>query len=311
MISYTRLFQGAPRRGKAIGACNHGLLISVRRDAVTYFGGITRRTEMEHLTGSGVDSIVSAVQDRYAGDVGDFMKLGLLRALVAGDPPFCLGVNWYLTGNESHNEDGKHTGYLRPGSTHYATLRSCDTDLMGRLAYVVATNRSVAAIEMAGVLPAGSLTYPVRLLDEMGETRRRDWHHSALESLVGADVIFVDPDNGIRTSRQGSKPSKFVFLDELADYCARAQSVVIYHHADRTAGGVAVQVARRLAELATSVGVDPLGAVIARRGSTRYFFIVPARAHRDRLASAVRSYLDQWAPHVEFVDYSLSQSPSA
>ena len=54
------------------------------------------------------------MQDRYAGDIGDFMKLGLIRALVAGDPPRRLGVNWYLCADESHNADGKHIGYLDP-----------------------------------------------------------------------------------------------------------------------------------------------------------------------------------------------------
>jgi hypothetical protein len=243
--------------------------------------------------------MVPIVQDRYAGDVGDFMKFGLLRTLVGGDSPLRLGVNWYLTGDESHNADGKHTGYLEPGTTHHASLRGCDLDLMSRLAHVVATDRSVAALEASGVLPPGSLTYSERLEDCFLESGRRNWHRGALEALGDADVIFVDPDNGIRSTRAGSKPSKFVFLDELADYNARGQSLVIYHHADRSTGGVAVQVPRRLRELADGTGVVTLGAVIARRGSTRYFFIVPAPAHRDRLASAARIHLGRWAPHVE------------
>jgi hypothetical protein len=105
---------------------------------------------------------VSAVQDRYAGDVGDFMKFGLLRSLVAGDSPRRLGVNWYLTGDESHNPDGKHIGYLEPGTRHHTSLQARDTDLMERLRRVAMTNRSVAALENAQVLPDGSLTYPVR-----------------------------------------------------------------------------------------------------------------------------------------------------
>jgi hypothetical protein len=125
----------------------------------------------------------------------------------------------------------------------------------------------------------------------------------ALEALGDADVVFVDPDNGIRSSRSGTKPSKFVFLDELADYSARGQSLVIYHHADRSAGGVAAQVPRRLDELALGTAIEPLGSVIARRGSTRYFFIVPAPAHREWLRNAARSHLARWEPHVEFVTY--------
>ena len=161
------------------------------------------------------------------------------------------------------------------------------------------------------VLPTGSRTYPARLEDGVLESGRRTWHQGAMGALGDADVVFVDPDNGIRTSRSGSKPSKFVFLDELADYSARGQSLVIYHHSDRSAGGVAAQVPRRLDELAESTRVAPLGALIARRGSTRYFFIVPATAHRDRMASAARRHLGRWAPHVEYVSYMPAAPRSA
>ena len=47
-------------------------------------------------------NVAAAMQDRYAGDVGDFMKFGLLRAVSGGVLPLRLGVNWYLTGDESN-----------------------------------------------------------------------------------------------------------------------------------------------------------------------------------------------------------------
>ena len=248
------------------------------------------------------------MQDRYAGDVGDFTKFGLLRAVCGGVSPLTLGVNWYLTGDESHNADGKHIGYLQPGSTHHASLRSCDPDLMSRLAEMVVIDRSVVALEESGVLPVGSLTFSQRLVDAMGDSGRRAWHRKALATLASADVIFVDPDNGIRSERRGSKPAKFVFLDELSDYSARGQSLVVYHHADRSAGGVAAQVPRRLAELAMGTGVAPIGAVVARRGSTRYFFVLPAQAHRELLEGAVAAHVARWTPHVEWVPFAVTEA---
>lgn len=44
------------------------------------------------------------MQDRYAGDVGDFVKLGLLRAISPGRK---LGVAWYRYQDEAHNGDGR------------------------------------------------------------------------------------------------------------------------------------------------------------------------------------------------------------
>lgn len=99
------------------------------------------------------------------------MKFGLLRAVCGGVSPLTLGVNWYLTGDESHNADGKHIGYLQPGSTHHASLRSCDRDLMSRLAEMVVIDRSVVALEESGVLPVGSLTFSQRLVDTESVTR--------------------------------------------------------------------------------------------------------------------------------------------
>ena len=49
------------------------------------------------------------MQNRYVGDIGDFVKLGLLRAL---SPDYKLGVVWYLVPDEAHNGDGRHIEYL-------------------------------------------------------------------------------------------------------------------------------------------------------------------------------------------------------
>ena len=103
------------------------------------------------------------MQDRYAGDLGDFLKLGLLRWLVAPSfeaPPQRLGVVWYLAPDESHNADGKHVAYLDPQSSAGRQLRPLDPDLYDRLTAMVATGeRSVAQLEAFGVLPAESRTF--------------------------------------------------------------------------------------------------------------------------------------------------------
>ena len=76
------------------------------------------------------------MQDRYVGDVGDFGKYGLLRYLTGqreapstSDMPMRLGVVWYLYPDESHNADGKYTGYLDDTLSNHARFRACDPDL--------------------------------------------------------------------------------------------------------------------------------------------------------------------------------------
>ena len=62
------------------------------------------------------------MQDRHARDIGNFSKLGLLRALEAGG--LSIGLNWYLTPDETHNGDGRHVQYLDQDE-----YRSCDEGL--------------------------------------------------------------------------------------------------------------------------------------------------------------------------------------
>ena len=72
------------------------------------------------------------MQDRYAGDVGDFGKIGLLKCLQAYG--FTIGVNWYRVpvldvekkkDGTFKQDDGK---YLIPDS-----IKECDPDLAEKL----------------------------------------------------------------------------------------------------------------------------------------------------------------------------------
>src|SRR5438128_2565034 len=99
---------------------------------------------------------LGAVQDRYAGDVGDYLTLGLLRWLTSSDAESGprLGVVWYRTVDEVHNADGKHIAYLSNDHASARRMRPLDPDLYDRLAAVVATGRrNTSALADAGVLP--------------------------------------------------------------------------------------------------------------------------------------------------------------
>jgi hypothetical protein len=244
------------------------------------------------------------MQDRYAGDVGDFMKLGLLRHLTSShpsnEPDIRIGLNWYLAPNETANADGKHITYLDPGNRWHTALSECDSDLMCSLAEVVAGNRSVDAIEASGALPPGTVTHSEGIEPAFGIAGRAAWHGRALDKLANAATIFVDPDNGIRRERKGAKPHKFAFIDELADYADRGQNLVAYHHADRSADSRA-QALRRLHELAAGVRQEPVGAIVARRGTCRFFLITATDSHPNALRGSLDAYANRWAKHAELV----------
>lgn len=50
------------------------------------------------------------MQNRYVADIGDYVKLAILRALAPGRR---LGVVWWLFPNENHNADGGHRDYIK------------------------------------------------------------------------------------------------------------------------------------------------------------------------------------------------------
>ena len=100
------------------------------------------------------------VQDRYVGDLGDYLKLGLLRWLTTGISAPHLGVVWYRTVDEAHNADGKHVAYLRDGHTTARALRPLDPDLYDGLSSIVTSGqRTTAALAEARLLPSGTVYF--------------------------------------------------------------------------------------------------------------------------------------------------------
>lgn len=136
------------------------------------------------------------MQNRYVGDIGDYLKLGILRAL---SPGHRLGVAWWLHPDEDHNKDGRHIGYLqRPDEwRHFAP------PLFDALAEIVAANqRDVAALEatdlLRGAIFASGMIPSYRPI--AGRRRsRQEWFAGIRRKLLGCDLVFVDPDNGLGT----------------------------------------------------------------------------------------------------------------
>jgi len=237
------------------------------------------------------------VQDRYAGDVGDFMKLGLLRCLASSD--ISLGINWYLVPDEAHNADGKHIAYLSRSNKIGRGLEPCDPILYSELRELIESQqRSVAALEVAGVLPQDTKTFDVPLSRGMTISQRLAWHHEAMSTLHDRDLVFLDPDNGIRVD-PGPRLEKFALTNEISDYFAAGSTVVVYHHADRSKGGVPAQLKRRMEEIGKATGSEMCGAVVARRGSCRFFLIAAQHAHRDTLALRLSDYSIRWKGHAQ------------
>jgi hypothetical protein len=169
---------------------------------------------------------------------------------------------------------------------------------------VVAGERSTTGLASAGLLDAGTRFFGDLLdfadLPVTARTARLEWRWSwveqALAATDGCDLVFADPDNGIRSTGHmapsyRTKAVKYAYLDELAAFAARGQSLVIYHHADRSAS-VEVQARRRLADIVREVPIKPVAAVRAFRGTTRLFLVAAAAAHAGYLTDRLTALAD-------------------
>ena len=258
------------------------------------------------------------MQDRYVGDIGDFGKYGLLRFL-CGCPeapplghPIRLGIIWYLYPNELHNDDGKYTGYLSCTSLNHSELRACDPSLYESLRQlVVSNNRHVFGVRESGIFPSDTLYFERNLSYALGESRRlrqavrKDWLEGSLQATASAEVVFVDPDNGISETADPLRKNgpKFVYIDDLRQIADRGQSLVIYHHLGRR--GTAVEQIRYWAEaLQSNLNMPRLPwALWYHRGTARAYFIVAQERHRAILENQLASFLDSpWSKHFELVN---------
>ena len=224
------------------------------------------------------------MQDRYAGDVGDFIKLGLLRALSPGKK---LGVAWYRFPDEDHNTDGRHSSYLRE-SDRYASL---DPGLFDHLGTVVRDARSIMSLlpALGGVVSSDESLAGRSVPPQLRRGWRRDWFSRVLNTLSDCDLVFADPDNGIiddSDHRKGSwKFGKQMPLEEVRAL-ARGRCAVIYHHNTRRRGGHDAEVDHWLGEIGT-----PGLAVRATAYSPRTFFVVnPDEQTRER----VHIFCERW-----------------
>lgn len=239
---------------------------------------------------------ITKMQNRYVGDVGDFAKFALLRA-IARETNLRIAVIWYLYSDEDHNADGRHISYLRDQA--FAQL---DPNLHSALARIIHKGRrSVRSIAASQILPPGTTFFSKLISDQEHRARisrtekalsRAAWLKKAVAGATGHELVFLDPDNGLETAsvqRHSPKSGKYAFWNELAEFWGNGHSLIVYHHLNRTA--TVVQQAEVLrAKFGERFPDAPLiRHFLARRGSCRHFWIVGQKKHAQALSRSIEA----------------------
>ena len=230
------------------------------------------------------------MQDRYAGDIGDYGKLGLLR--IFEREGFSIGVNWYKTqplasetyedGSFKH-QDGRH---IIP-----VNISDCDPELAARLSDIFEGRhrygRSIRALEYEALIP-GAVYYS----EDMSAAERDMWHKKAMLALSGCRLVFLDPDNGMEVSSvryHSAKISKYVLYEEAADYIRTGeQSLVIYNHRPRKKEAAYFEELRSKFQTMTEFQDKKMWAVTFPKSSVRDYIIIAANEeHAETIERAL------------------------
>jgi hypothetical protein len=230
------------------------------------------------------------MQDRYAGDIGDYVKFAILRALSSGRR---VGVAWWLFPDSGPAGDGRHISYLRAS----AKWRHLDPGIFDALGQMVKSGRrGVAALEEANLLP--NAVYFSELIPagaSSAETRalRGAWFARCQALLKDCDLVFLDPDNGFETkgfSLGARDAGKHVSLEALTALRQPGRMLVVYHHHTRQSGGHAAELGR-WADRLRARGFDRVDALRASPYSPRAFFLLDAG---DEMRAAAVALAKRW-----------------
>ncbi len=228
------------------------------------------------------------MQDCYAGDIGDYGKFALLREL--HEQGLSIGVNWYKTDAvvSKKQDDGN---YCIPDH-----LAVCDTGLSSSLRKVfhsqAGSERSIKALENE-MLIDGALYFS----DSVPVEHRDEWHQRALSKLSCADLIFLDPDNGMvvpSAEKDKKKQRKYVLDAEARDYLSHGHTVLVYQHRPRVNEAVYIdRMVQRFMNLSPVVKRKCIQVITFPRYSVRDYFAISINDdHRLMIARAIANMVN-------------------
>jgi hypothetical protein len=218
------------------------------------------------------------MQEQWTGNIGDFGKLALLRQLMEGRR---LAICWYLTGGQAdHGYERRYFEYLnRPGE-----FRHLAPEIFDALKEIASDTRTevnrIAALESSGLLN-GTLFHGKKVPKR--SSLREIWARDLIESIDDADLVFLDPDNGIQGKRI---TPKHVALAEIAALRRQDRTLVIVQ---RQSGRQAEL--KFLAEQLQSLGCSRIELIRFRLVSSRFFVVCD---HDSAISERIALFARKW-----------------
>ena len=214
----------------------------------------------------------AVLKNQYFGDINDYRKYGLIRALQV-EAQLKVLVAWMLTLNDQRR-DGELRSYLREPDEW---LRF-DPELYRGLTDLLDTGVTprVGLIEESSLL--GTADYFSEIVPDAAAPREA-WARRLLTAASESEFVFLDPDNGLEVpsrplGKKGS--SKYVYWPEVVAIWEGGASVLIYQHFHREKRETFVP--RMVGELQKRTG-----AVVEAFRTPRVLFLLASQPKHSRL----------------------------
>lgn len=109
------------------------------------------------------------------------------------------------------------------------------------------------------------------------------------DRLTGADIAFVDPDNGLEPAgyrHSSAKAGNSVLLSELRELARRGRCLIVYHHHSRRKGGHQCEIVH-WADRLRAGGFATVDALRTKPYSPRVYFLLNAPLDVQRRANQI------------------------
>src|ERR1035437_406507 len=231
------------------------------------------------------------MQDRFIGDIGDFEKYGLLRALAGvhpqNAPELSLGIVWYMVPDANID-------FLK----NPERFRECDPPLFDELHRLVGSNqRTIAAIEQAPIWPRGTKFFGSQAFKRVPSPESGPWLDAAVKEVGECNLIFLDPDTGLENRPNDPCEREHCSYKDVLRFWERGASLVIYQHQHRFKRQ-AEQMAEVADKLKQEVGTRPWYLHFTQRS----LFLVPSKRHVDILKARFLRFVGNWGGHPRLGD---------
>ena len=230
------------------------------------------------------------MKNQYVGDIGDYGKYSLLRFF--SEAGVKIGINWYLIDGDKTN-DGKFTSYLEKPEKY----EQYDPLVFLKLKDIASEeDKCVHDVQESGILP-GAVYYPNPLrpqgLPAVRKVQRISWFDNSLSVLKDAELIFLDPDNGLLLRNESARRNaeKYALPDEIIQYYKTDHNVVYYCHKGRRKQEQWIAYKRHMFDLVPSA--RPIILTYHKGTQRSYVFLIHENDYRN-YRSIISDVLIRW-----------------